>query len=75
MLAAFYVGYLLTPVVGGWLADQHGGDRVQWLAGLLWSLTTLSIAVLARCCGSQAVLLARFLCGLAQGAGGVAYIL
>ena len=71
MLSSFYVGYLLTPVAGGWLADRHGGDQVQWLAGLLWSLTSLSIAALARS-SPQAVLLARLLCGLAQGAGGVA---
>jgi len=28
ILAAFFIGYILTPILGGSLADRHGGKMV-----------------------------------------------
>ena len=77
VLSAFYSGYVLTQMLGGRLADRLGGDRVQWTAGLVWGAASLSVAYLAHF-SSALVMLARFVCGLAQGGGviwGVALLL
>ena len=41
VLSAFFIGYLLTQVVGGWLADRYGGKAVLATGVLLWSLFTI----------------------------------
>ena len=41
VLSAFFWGYLATQILGGWLADRHGGKVVLGIAVLLWSLFTL----------------------------------
>jgi len=57
---------MLTQVLGGHLSDHYGGDLVQWLAAVIWSLATLSIAYVTRISGLL-VILARVLSGMAQG--------
>ena len=66
VLSAFYWGYVLTQVLGGSLSDRYGGDVVQWVAGVVWSLSTLSSIYLAQV-SIWPLVLARFLTGLAQG--------
>ena len=66
ILSSFYWGYLLPQVVGGWVADRYGGDRLLWMAGLVWSLVGLSIAYLAYV-SIFAIFTARFIVGLSQG--------
>ncbi len=39
-MSAFYWGYAMTQVLGGFLADKMGGDRVLVLTGSAWSLLT-----------------------------------
>ena len=41
VLSAFFVGYLLTQVLGGRLADRFGGKIVLGIGVLSWSLFTL----------------------------------
>lgn len=53
-------------MIGGHLADRYGGDSVQWMAALVWSLATLSMAFVAHV-SVTLVLLVRFVTGLAQG--------
>ena len=43
VLSAFFVGYLLTQIVGGWLADRFGGKVVLAYGVVLWSLFTVLI--------------------------------
>jgi sugar phosphate permease len=66
VLSAFYWGYVLTQVLGGSLSDRYGGDVVQWVTGVVWSLSTLSSVYLAQV-SIWPLVLARFLTGLAQG--------
>ena len=66
VLSAFYWGYVLTQVVGGSLSDRFGGDMVQWMAGVVWSLATLSSIYLAQV-SIWPLVAARFMTGLAQG--------
>src|SRR4029453_6953942 len=40
ILSAFFVGYLLTQLPGGWLADRFGGKSVVGFAVAWWSLAT-----------------------------------
>ena len=66
VLSSFFAGYIFTQVIGGHLADRYGGDCVQWIAALVWSLATLSLAYVAHI-SVTLVLIARFVTGLAQG--------
>jgi ACS family sodium-dependent inorganic phosphate cotransporter len=40
ILSAFFVGYLLTQLPGGWLADRWGGKGIVGFAVVWWSLAT-----------------------------------
>ena len=40
-LSSFFVGYLLTQIVGGGLADKYGGKIVLAVGVLVWSVATL----------------------------------
>lgn len=48
VLSAFFAGYLLFLVAGGWLATRYGGKRVLGLAVLAWSALTLLTPLAAR---------------------------
>ncbi|TDJ35645.1 MAG: MFS transporter, partial [Gammaproteobacteria bacterium] len=41
VLSFFFIGYLLTQVIGGRLADRFGGKVVLAVGVLLWSLFTV----------------------------------
>ena len=41
VLSSFFVGYMLTMAVAGWLADRFGGKLVLGLAVIWWSLFTV----------------------------------
>jgi ACS family sodium-dependent inorganic phosphate cotransporter len=67
VLSAFFYGYLATQVLGGWLADRHGGKLVLGIAVLWWSLFTLLTPPVA---GSLALLFAvRVALGMGEGVG------
>lgn len=66
VLAAFFVGYLLTQVLGGRLADRFGGKIVLGIGVLSWSLFTL-ITPIAAAAGFAVLLAARIGMGVGEG--------
>jgi MFS family permease len=65
VLSSFFVGYLLTQVVGGRLADRFGGKVVLATGVLWWSLFTLLTPVAAMG-GFTALIAARIAMGLGE---------
>ena len=66
VLSAFFVGYMLTQIIGGRLADRYGGKVVLAAGVLLWSLFTL-LTPLAASLGLGALLVARVGLGVGEG--------
>ena len=66
VLSSFFLGYLLTQVLGGRLADRHGGKLVLGVAVLVWSLFTF-VTPVAAMAGFGALLLARIGMGAGEG--------
>ena len=55
IFSIFYIGYVLTMILGGILADKYGGKTVLGAGVLLWSIFTmltpfLHTMVFLRCC-------------------------
>ncbi len=65
VLSAFFVGYLLTQIAGGWLADRLGGKLVLGIGVLFWSAFTL-ITPPAAFAGLTLLLLSRVGMGLGE---------
>jgi len=65
VLSSFFVGYLLTQIVGGRLADRFGGKVVLATGVLWWSLFTLLTPVAAMG-GFTALIAARIAMGLGE---------
>jgi len=63
VFGVFAVGYTLTMVPSGWLADRYGPRKTLALAVLLWSLLT---AVTGWVNGTGILLIVRFLFGMAE---------
>ena len=66
VLSSFFVGYLLTQIAGGWLAERLGGNVVLGAGVVFWSLFTLLTPV-AAAGGLAALLMARVLMGVGEG--------
>jgi len=66
VLSAFFVGYLVTQVIGGRLADRFGGKIVLSGGVLSWSLFTL-VTPWAAFAGLTALLAARVGMGVGEG--------
>jgi MFS transporter, ACS family, solute carrier family 17 (sodium-dependent inorganic phosphate cotransporter), other len=66
VLSSFFVGYLLTQIVGGRLADRFGGKVVLAGGVLLWSLFTI-VTPPAAAFGFAALLVARVGMGMGEG--------
>ncbi|XP_076085056.1 sialin-like [Mytilus galloprovincialis] len=66
LLSAFFWGYFVTQIPGGWLADKFGGRRVYGTALAVAGIATVLIPVCAR---THIILLyiLRVICGLAMG--------
>lgn len=41
VLSAFFWGFAISPLIGGWLADRFGGKRVLAVGALWWSIWTM----------------------------------
>ncbi|WP_173205220.1 MFS transporter [Sphingopyxis sp. BSNA05] len=65
MLSSFFIGYLLTQVVGGKLADRYGGKVVLGFGVLVWSLFTL-VAPPAAALGIAVLIVARIVMGMGE---------
>lgn len=66
VLSSFFVGYLLTQVAGGWLAERYGGKIVLGAGVAFWSFFTL-ITPVAAAGGMTALLVTRVLMGIGEG--------
>lgn len=64
VLAAFFWGYAVSPIPGGWLADRFGGKKVVGFGSIWWSLCTL-LTPIGRTASGFVVF--RVLLGLGEG--------
>lgn len=64
ILSAFFLGYALMQIPGGWLADKFGSRRVLLASVFLWSVFT---ALTGAVWGLTSMLMIRFLFGLGEG--------
>jgi len=65
-LSAFFIGYIATQVLGGRLADKHGGKAVLATGLLLWSVATL-LTPPAAAAGFATLIVVRILMGIGEG--------
>ena len=63
--SAFFYGYLLAQLPGGWLANKFGGERVLPFGVFLWSVATFAVPFLSGDLG--ALYLSRAAVGLGEG--------
>jgi MFS family permease len=66
LLAAFYWGYTVSQIPGGWFASKFGPKFVLGCAVLLWSLSTISSGFVGK--SVPILFLLRALVGIAEGA-------
>ena len=66
VMSAFFIGYLLTQIAGGWLADRFGGKPVLAGGVVVWSLFT-ALTPPAAAGGLAALLVARIGMGVGEG--------
>ena len=66
LLAAFYYGYTISQVPGGWLASRYGSKSVLSIAVLIWSIATLSTGFAGK--SIPALFCLRAAVGVAEGA-------
>ena len=67
VLSTFFLGYLVTQVLGGLLSNRLGGRNVYLWAVLLWSLFTV-LTPWAAYTSFTLLIVARFMLGLGEGA-------
>nr|CAG8473106.1 9731_t:CDS:10 [Entrophospora candida] len=67
VLSSFLVGYLLTQVIGGILADKFGGKMVLGISAACWNLFTLLTPISAKF-GLNYLILCRICLGVGEGA-------
>ena len=65
VLGAFFYGYLITPIIGGWLANRFGGKWVYALGMLLANIATVLTPIAARR-SYHVLIFARVMVGLGQ---------
>ena len=63
--SAFFYGYLLAQLPGGWLANKFGGEKVLPFGVFLWSVATFAVPFFAGDTG--ALYLSRAAVGLGEG--------
>ncbi|KAK3765989.1 hypothetical protein RRG08_002232 [Elysia crispata] len=66
VLGSFFWGYLLTQVLGGWLAARYGGKRVYGYFMLMCAIVTLLMPVSART-DYKLLMVMRLIAGICQG--------
>ncbi len=66
VLSSFFAGYLITQVLGGWLAQKLGGKAVLGFGVLWWSAFTL-ITPLSAFTSFPVLIAARIAMGLGEG--------
>ena len=66
VLGTFYVGYMISMTLGGYLADKYGGKKVLGYALIIWSLFTFITPFFAYS-GLWWLIFIRILLGLGEG--------
>ncbi|KAF8959666.1 N(alpha)-acetyltransferase 20, NatB catalytic subunit [Entomortierella lignicola] len=66
ILASFFFGYIITPIMGGTLADRYGGKPVLAFGAMVWTIFTF-VTPLASSAGLFWVVLSRIGLGLGEG--------
>ena len=66
ILSSFYFGYMVTLIVGGYLADKYGGKKVLGYGLLIWSFFTIITPFFAYS-GLWWLIFIRILMGLGEG--------
>ncbi len=66
ILGSFYIGYMITMTVGGYLADKYGGKKVLGYGLIIWSLLTIVTPFFAYA-GIWWLIFVRILMGLGEG--------
>lgn len=69
VLGGFFWGYCITQILGGYVSDKIGGERVLLMSAVSWGLITTLTPFLAKLSSRTLFLMtvARFLMGLLQG--------
>lgn len=68
VLSSFFWGYTLTQIIGGYLSDRIGAERVLLTSGLIWGILTFWFQrIIENDSGLKIVVFARVLIGAAQG--------
>uniref|UniRef100_A0A672PSX5 Voltage-gated purine nucleotide uniporter SLC17A9 n=1 Tax=Sinocyclocheilus grahami TaxID=75366 RepID=A0A672PSX5_SINGR len=69
VLGSFFWGYCFTQVLGGYVSDRVGGEKVLMLSAAAWGAMTAFTPILAHFCSQPIVsmTISRFLMGLLQG--------
>lgn len=65
VLSAFFWGYLVSQLLGGWMADRFGGKRILAFGVVTWSLATILTPPAST--SFPMLLLARVMLGLGEG--------
>ena len=65
ILGAFFYGYILTQIPGGWVAEKYGGSRIYG-CGVLGCSVLSMLTPLAASFGSHAVAALRVLEGISE---------
>lgn len=66
ILSSFFTGYIITQVLGGWLANRFGGKAVLGFALLWWSLFTI-LTPMAAFVSMAVLIVVRIAMGLGEG--------
>ena len=67
ILSSFYIGYIITHIPGGLLAERYGGKWVLSLGILSTAIFTILTPVAIQEGGSTALIIVRILMGLGEG--------
>lgn len=67
ILSSFYIGYMITHIPGGILAERFGSKYTLCLGILFSAIFTLITPVVVENCGAKGFIILRILMGLVQG--------
>lgn len=66
ILSCFYLGYMVTQFLGGWLADRYGGKVILAIGVIWWSIFTI-LTPPAAALGVAVLIAVRVLMGMGEG--------